>query len=165
MNGSKIVGYQCNIKISNIDSGTGKYLDVYSIATSFGDLNYANTLFPSEYPAEMLSDAANNSGTTRFKDPPVIWASNTYKNFKTMQRHIKHLGSLYISSEDGGQSSAAFTINGLPAKCRRANSGMLYGLMFHYDSEKNIDELAHFDTSAEIKFTELPSENRLPFRW
>lgn len=164
MNGSKAVDYSCDVKIASTNKNS-TYLDVYSIVTSFGDMEYANVIYPNEYPVEMLSDAANNSGTTRFKSPHPTWTENTFKNFKGIQRTIHQLGTLYLSSEDGGSTGAQFKIQGLPPKVRRANSGMMYALMFHYSFDKNSDMTATFDPTAEIKFKEIPTENRIPFRW
>ena len=167
MNGSKLVGYQCNVKISNTSSSEGSYIDVYSLVTSFYDAQNMDDVYPSETPLQQDLDGVNvgRLGEVSFKSTHVIWTENTYKNFKGLQRHIKYLGTLYTSSEDGGSPEAQFMIKGLPAKCRRSQQGMFYGLMFHYGSDKNSTATASFDASADIKFTEIPSSNRIPFRW
>lgn len=163
MNGSKIFGFESKVQISNIGSGNGIYLDVYSIVTSFSEALYLDTVYPSESPIEMTF-AADREGEVTFK-APVIWTENTYRNFKGLQRNIKYLGTLFLTSEDGGKPIAEFLIKGLPEKVRRSQTGMFYGLMFHYSATKNTDAIATMDSNNEIKFSEIPAENRLPFRY
>ena len=141
MNGSKAYGYQANIKLSNVGSGNTVYIDVYTVTTSFADAIYMNDTYEAESPVQYRDSSAtvDLQGQVLFKTVHVIWTENTYKNFKGLQRHIRLLGTLALTSEDGGSPNAEFVIQGLPAKCRRSQTGMFYGLMFHYSSTKNTD--------------------------
>ena len=164
MNGSAIRGYSAKIQIQNIGSGNPIVLDVYSVVTSFSDSVYGKLVYDGDYPVEM-DETIPNEGEVQFSSPPITWTANTYRNFKGVQRDVKFLGSLTITSEDGGSPTVTFLIRGVPPKCRRSNNGMFYGLMFHYPSTKNTDATATMDSSIDIKFDEIPSSERVPFKW
>ena len=124
-----------------------------------------NAVYPSECPVEFDELTANREGEVRFKSTHVTWTDNVFKNFKGLQRNIKFLGTLFVSSEDGGSPEASFIIRGIPAKVRRSQTGMFYGLMFHYSSTKNSAATQTLDSSMDVNFAELPASNRLPYRW
>ena len=166
-NGSTVRGFQAKINCTNVGSSSGSYIDVYIVVTSFADALWLNTVYPSESPIGMTTAGGtpDNDGEVFFKGTHVIWTENTYKNFKGIQRYIHHLGTMFVSSEDGGTPSAEFTINQLPAKVRRMQTGAFMGLFFHYSSSKNSDPSIDLDCSVDIKFDEIPASNRIPFRW
>ena len=164
MNGSAVKGFQAKIKLANQGSSEPVLLDVYSIVTSFSDSLYLNTVYPNEVPID-YGEVANLEGQVNFKGVKVIWAENTYKNFKGLQRNITHLGTITLSSEDGGHPTAEFMINGLPSKVKRSQTGMFYGLLFHYSSTKNTAATVNVISTAEVKFSETPASNRIPYRW
>ena len=121
-----------------------------------------NAECPIEYQGS--GTAIDVQGQVGFKSTHVIWTENTYKNFKGLQRHISLLGTVALTSEDGGAPHAEFTIRGLPPKCRRSQTGMFYGLMYHYSSTKNTTAVADIQISVDTKFNEIPADNRIPFR-
>lgn len=166
-NGSTVRGFQAKIKATNTGSGNGVYLDVYMVVTSFSDALWLNSVYPSESPIGMTTTGGtpDQDGEVFFKGSHVIWSENVYKNFKGLQRNIFHLGTMFISSEDGGTPSAEFLINQLPPKVRRMQTGAFFGLFFHYSSTKNSAATATVDASVDIKFDEIPASNRIPFRW
>ena len=41
------------------------------------------------------------------------FTENVYKNFKGVQRNMRFLGTMYMTSEDGGTPSAEFMIQGV----------------------------------------------------
>ena len=165
-NGSAIRGFQASIKLSNQGSGNTKYLDVYSITCSFADGLYNDAIYNSDSLVEFDNGAdVSSQGECTLKATHITFTENSYKNFKGTQRIVKHLGTLTMTSEDGGNPTTEFVIRGLPAKCRRSQTGMFYGLIFHYSSTKNTDATAEFETSADIKFNEIPAENRIPYKW
>ncbi len=167
MNGSKIDQFEATIKLASKSGSTAQYFDVYAFEYSFSDALWLETLYNVHTPTEFnhLGGAPNVQGQVNFKAVHVTFSQNNFKNFKGMQRHIKHLGTVYLSTNDGGSTSAEFTIRGLPAKCRRSQTGMFYGLIFHLSTEKNSIANASVTESVEIKFRETPSSNRLPFVW
>ena len=164
-NGSSIRNYTASVKISNMGSSAGIYLDVYAIVTSFSDALYMDTLYNAESPVEFSTAPAEEAGDVNFKSPPIIWTENNYKNFKGIQRNVKFLGTLFMSSEDGGTPSAVFNIRGIPPKCKRSQTGMFYGLIFHYSSLKNTTAVATMDATIDVSFDEIPASNRVPYRW
>ena len=138
-------------------------IDVH-VVTSFSEADFMDTVYGAFSPIEM-NVSALAQGQAQFKDPNIIWTENNYKNYKGIQRNIAFLGTITLTSEDGGSPAMSFTISGLPAKVRRMQTGAFYGLMFHYSSTKNEDATADIIADADIKFTEIPSENRLPYLW
>ena len=167
MNGSAIRKFTAKIKLSNNASSNGVYIDVYELTYSFGESLYQDEVYGAFCPVEFTGTAGgvDERGNVNFKAPHITWTENNYKNFKGLQRHIKFLGTMFISSEDGGTPAAEFMIQGLPAKCRRSQTGMFYGLILHYSSTKNNAATANIDASIEINFEEIPANNRLPFLW
>ena len=129
-NGSKILDYECKVRVNNTGSGTGIYLDVYLITCSFSDTAWMNTITPSTTPIEMETSDIATQGDVSFKSPAIVWTENVYKNSKTLQRNISNLGTVFVSSEDGGTPQAEFTLRGLPAKVRRSQTGMFYALKY-----------------------------------
>ena len=132
---------------------------------SFSDALWGDSVYKTSYPLEMVTDIPNVEGEVAEKSPHIVWTENIYKSKKGVQMTIKHLGTIYVSSEDGGTPSAQFNIRGAPSKCRRSQTGMFYGLLFHYGSDKNSAATATLDASIDIKFDEVPTSNRLPFEW
>ncbi len=167
MNGSKIVNFRSTFRINSVQSGDGIYLDVYSVTTSFADALYLNALFPSTSPVEFeeADVTPSHGGEVQFKAAHPAWTENIYKDRKTLQRYIKHLGTIFVTSEDGGSPSAEFTVNGLPANVRRSQTGMFYGIFFHYSASKNSAATGDVEISQDTSFKEIPADNRLPFKW
>ncbi len=164
-NGSKILNYECKVKINNVSSGNGFYIDVYIVTASFADAVWHETILDTLAVYAMQTVTPNQQGDTVFVDSHPIFTENQYKNSKTMQRTIKFLGTVYVSSEDGGSPASEFVLRGLPPQVRRSQTGMFYGLFFHYSADKNTGATADIEISSEIKFKEVPSDNRLPFSW
>ncbi len=164
MNGSKIQKLTAKIKINNQGSATGIYLDVYEVVTSFSDALFMETTYPAESPVTYDSGVdIDSQGEVSFSGN--AFTENIYKNFKGIQRNMRFLGTMYMTSEDGGTPSAEFMIQGAPPKCRRSQTGMMYGLVFNYSSTKNTTALATMDASIEVNFEELPASNRIPYKW
>ncbi len=164
-NGSKILDYECKIKIMNQSGGSGTYLDVYLLTASFSDAVWHNTILGSSALYSMQTTPSNEAGDTNFISPHPVFTENFYKGSKTMQRTVKQLGTVFVTSEDGGTPQAEFTLRGLPPQVRRSQTGMFYGLLFHYSGDKNTAVTTDLNMTAEIKFKEQPSDNRLPFNW
>ncbi len=164
-NGSKVVDYKAKILLNNNSAASGFYIDIYSMALSFSDALYFDTVYTTECPVQ-FSQVANNEGDVTFKGVHVAgFTDNSFKNFKGVQRYMKQLGTVYISASDAGQSHAEFTVNGLPPNCRRSQTGMFYGLIAHFPASKNTAATGDYEIHSEISFKELPAIDRLPFRW
>ena len=166
MNGSKIGKFRAKVHLSAKGSSAGIYLDVYLTQTSFSDALYADAIYDSSCPVDFNNGTdVWAQGEVGFKVPIITWTENNYKSFKGIQRITKFIGTVFLSSEDGGTPSAEFMISQLPAKCRRSQTGMFFGLMLHYSSTKNSEPTANVDASVDISFDEYPASNRLPFKW
>ncbi len=168
-NGSRISGFSATLKFQNHGDTRGQYIDVYQISTSFADTVYMDAVYSTFCPIEFQgSTPVGSAGEVTFKDPIITWTENNYKNYKGIQKHIKFLGTVFVSSEDGGAPAAQFKISGIPGKNRRSQTGMFYGLMLHYSTDKNDSTgqaACTVDCTVDLKFHETPSENRLPFVW
>lgn len=164
-NGSAIRGFTADIKLSNVSSGDTIYIDVYSLVYSFSDSIYQDAVYDTSCPVFFDTSGIDVNGETKFKVAPITWTENNFNNFKGLQRNIRLLGTVALTSEDGGSPNAEFTIRGLPAKCRRSQTGMFYGLMFHYGASKNTEATQNIESSVAIKFEEIPSSERVPFVW
>ena len=165
MNGSAIKNFSAQFKFMNTGSSEGFYVDVYEVITSFSESLYMNQVYNTECPIEFLSSPGNAQGNVQFKDVLPTWTENIYKNFKGLQRNIHFLGTVFVSSEDGGTPEASFIVSRLPGKCRRSQTGMFYGMMFHYSSTKNTAATASIEASVDISFDEIPSSERVPYKW
>ncbi len=165
MNGSYVNNFEATFRLNNASSTAGEYWDVYDVLTSFDEALYLNTVYTAESPIEFDSTTANREGEVDFKAVHVTWTENTYKNFRGLQKIIRHLGTVYVSSEDGGQPSATFTLRGTPPKVRRMQTGAFYGIMLHYSEQKNTGATASTEVTVDLKFRETPASNRIPYRW
>jgi len=163
-NGSQIRNAKWNYKINSQSSGDGIYLDVYTLTYSFGESLYQDAVYKTLCPVE-FGETLNIEGEVTFKSPDITWTENNFKNYKGLQRHIKKIGTIFVSSEDGGTPSAEFNIVGAPAKCVRSQTGMFYGILFHYSADKNTQATGSFEIIQEFSFDEVPSDNRVPFVW
>ena len=167
MNGSRVSNYECIVRMQNKDSDQGVYLDVYALTTSFFTAANSQLVNDSESILE-FTDAVGTSdrrGEVAPKGTHIIFSESAYKARKQTQSFQKLLGTIYLSSEDGGSPQSTFTIRGVPPQVRRMQTGAYYGLMFHLDSIKNSGNNYDYDISGEISFMEHPSSNRLPYKW
>lgn len=167
MNGSKIVNYNAKIKIRNRGAISG-YLDVYQVAVSFYDVLIWNTLFPTACPFTFDTTTvgpADKRGEVNGKAiTNTLVAKNTIKNFKFLQHYIQHKGTVFVTNEDGGNGGeVTINVNRVPPKCRRSQTGMYWGLIFHNDSDSNGTEALALDATYDVSFEEIPSDNRLPY--
>lgn len=166
-NGGKAINYNATIRIKNRGS-IGGYLDVYEIAVSFYDVLVWDTLFPTACPLTFDSttvgpaDLRGEIGTKAITSTLII--KNTIKNFKFLQHYIKSRGTIFITNEDGGNGGeVTININKIPAKCRRSQTGMYWGIFFHNNSDENGSETLALDATLDASFEEIPTDNRLPY--
>lgn len=163
-NGSKITNYNAVIRIKN-RGAVGGYLDVYEVALSFFDVLIWNTIQPTACPFTIDTSTSNLEGIVAPKAiTNTLVVANTIKNFKFVAHYMKHRGTVFVTNEDGGNGGeVTININKVPAKCRRSQTGMFWGLIFHNDSDKNGSETLILDATINASFEEIPSDNRLPF--
>lgn len=166
MNGSKVVNFEAIVNIKNRSSSVAAYLDVYTLAVSFWDVLVWNTILPSACPVTIdtttvgppdIRGAISNKAITA-----TLITENQYKNYKLVQHYMKKVGTIYLATTDGGQSSAQLKLP-LPAKCVRSNSGMAYQIYLHNDTTKNAAATLAIDATVDLSFDELPASNRMPF--
>lgn len=167
MNGSYVSNFKSTIRIKNRGAISG-YLDLYEVQMSFFDVLIWNTLLPANCPltfdnttvgpADLRGGVANKAMTT------TLISENNINNRKFLQHYIKKRGSLFISNEDGGNGGElTININKVPAKCRRSQTGMYWGIYLHNNSDKNGGESLNLDVTNQLSFLEHPTDNRLIF--
>lgn len=165
MNGSRIENYQAKITIKNTSASTGIYLDIYEIAVSFYDVLVWNTIIPTSCPLTFDSTTVGPPDLRGQVDEKAVSATlitdGNFKNYKTVQRYMRKIGTIYLSPSDGNQSQHEVLVNRVPPKCRRSQNGMYWGLFFHNDTTKNNAATFAGVASAEISFDEVPSDNRI----
>lgn len=166
-NGGKIINYNGKISIKNRGAVSG-YLDVYQVNVSFYDVLVWNTLFPTGCPFTIDTTTTGPADLRGRVDGKTITSTlivkNNIKNFKFLQHYIKPMGSVFVSNEDGGNGGeVTININRVPPKCRRSQTGMLWAIMFHNDSDKNGSETLVLDATLDTSFEVIPTDNRLPF--
>lgn len=94
----------------------------------------------------------------------TLIVKNTINNKKFLQHYIKHRGTIFVTNEDAGNGGeVTVKINRIPDKCKRSQTGMLWGIFFKNDSQLNGSETLNLDASKNCSFEEVPSENRLPW--
>ena len=166
-NGGNIYNFDATVKIKN-RGAVGGYLDIYQVAASFYDVLVWNTLLPSGCPLTFDSTTTGPADLRGEVTPKSITNTliikNTIKNFKFLQHYIQPMGTVFVTNEDGGNGGeVSIRINRIPAKCRRSQTGMYWGLFFHNDSDSNGAETLALDATIDESFEEIPSDNRLPF--
>ncbi len=166
-NGGRIVNYTGVIKIRN-RGAIGIYLDIYQVAVSFYDVLVWNTLFATACPFNFDSTTTGppdlRGAITGKVITTTLITKNTIKNFKFLQHYIQHIGTVYVTNEDGGNGGeVTLNINKIPPKCRRSQTGMMWALFFHNDSDSNGAETLSYDATLDSSFDEIPSDNRLPY--
>lgn len=166
MNGSKVVDFRANFTVSNNSTSVGCYIDVYTIALAFWDGLIWKSIQDATCPIAFseTGGVGSTKGEVTTKTPAagLITAQN-YRDFKHIQHYMKHLGTIYLTPDDGGSSATSFSLNGLPAKCRRSQTGMFYNLFFVNDTIKNSSVSIDYKVVSDISFKEIPSVNRLPY--
>lgn len=166
-NGSKIENYEAVIHIRNTGANTnGYWLTVYEMAVSFFDAYLLENIYPSQCPVtfEDTAVAPDTRGQVTIITPTAtLISTNLNKSLKFLQHYIKPVGKLWIPPKTTEQSGVDLKINKIPAKCRRANSGMFWGIFLHNDSTDNDAATALTNVTVEAKFDEIPSEFRLPY--
>lgn len=168
MNGSRIVRFQKKIHISNntrtpttAANRQDHSLDIYQVALSFFDAQLWEDF---ESPAGQdalvnMTTSGNGAGEVAWENPNRTLTANAVKNSKFTQHYMQLLGRVTV--EAGG--STTLNINRVPPKCRRANSGMFWGLVFHNESNLNSGDGVNWTISTETSFEEIPSDERPPF--
>lgn len=166
MNGSKISHFASTWMISNNSTSVPCYIDVYVIALSFFDGLIWNTLQAATCPItfDVAGGAGDDRGVIGIKTPAagLITAQN-YRSFTHIQHYMKQLGTVFLAANDGSPSSQSFTLNRLPAKCRRSQTGMVYAIFFVNDTVKNNSATIDYKVNATVSFLETPSDNRIPY--
>ncbi len=167
MNGSRISNMKCVVNIANQSASQGAYVDVYMVACSFWDILVWDTIQTAYCPYTFDSTTTGppdiRGAITAKAITAAIVLDNIYKSFKFIQRYMKKVGRVYVSASDGGKAEAQLVITDIPAKCRRSQTGMFYGLILHNDSTANNAATLNLDVTVDLSFIEHPTSNRLPF--
>lgn len=166
MNGSNIYNHQTTIKIQN-EGAQPHFLNVYETSLAFADTVYAkavyDTFFPYDFPA---SGSSNNAGIVLPDAPSAFFNDTIWRNFMGIQRHIKKLGTINIGTHDAGDRGIAeLNFTGIPPKCRKSQTGMYYGWILQNDSVLNGSTAFNGNITQQTNFDEVPSSNRIPYKW
>jgi len=163
MNGSAIRNFKASITLKNKKTEPVT-LDIYQIALSFWDGLIWDTVKAANSPLSFYPTAPAE-GEIIMKTPTTsIISVNDIASFKFQQHYLKKVGTITVGGADNANSTAVLNINSIPPKCRRSQTGMYYGLIFHLPSEKNLNLVAaDFQYSITISFDEIPSTDRLPY--
>lgn len=165
MNGSTIGNYKAKIRLSNNSGSTGAYIDVYTIELSFYEALIWDTVNAGGLAmCDFDQVTADRQGEVSFKNPLPAFSANLYKNFKFTHHYMKHRGTIFLTTEDGGGTAQGeINFNIVPGKVRRMQTGAFWGVILHNDSVKNNSDTIDVTVSTEFSFMEYPTENRLPY--
>lgn len=164
-NGSKVSNFQAVFRLVNTGASLPANLDVYTIALSFYDALVWNTVLSANCPVTFntTGGAGDNRGFVDWKTmTATIITDNQYKSFRFIQHFMKKLGTITIGNSDT-DNEVVFTLNRVPGKCVRSQTGMFYGIVFHNEASKNNGQTVNINPFMELSFVETPSENRLPY--
>lgn len=164
-NGSEIKNYEATVHISTRGSAPG-YLTVYEAAYSFWDAYLHNAIYPTQCPVvfEDTAVAPDTRGQVTLKTPSAtLISANLNKSLKFLQHYIRPVGKVFVNAINAQDGALDIKINRIPAKCRRANSGMAWYLFLHNDATDNNSLSVSADVNVEAKFDEIPTEFRLPY--
>lgn len=165
MNGSYIQNHQTSIKVKN-EGSQPHYLNIYTVAFSFADVLYASALFPAEFPYEMETTGNDSGIITPTTVSAVGFSDTNWRNFKTLQKYIKKVGTINIGTHDAGDRGVAeLNFQGSPPKTRRSQTGMFYGMIIQNDSQLNSASAFNGTITLQTNFEEIPAGDRLPYRW
>lgn len=160
-NGGRIQNFSASIKLENTNANPIT-LTAYAVVCSFFDAHDQATIDTGSPIAQNIS-GASAQGQVVWNTPTAnMFGENVVNLSKFRQRVFQKLGDITIGGT-GGQSTAVLTLTRLPAKCRRANSGMFYGIAFQNDASKNTYGDFSLGASLSVAFDEVPSDTRL--RW
>ena len=166
MNGSRISQLSAKFRIVNTGTSTPANLDVYMVAVSFYDVLVWNTVFSALCPFTFntTGGVGDNRGFIDYKAmTATLVTDNEWKNYKFIQHYLKKLGTLSIGNADSGKNEVEMTINQIPPQCRRSQTGMFYGILFHNEASKNASATVNVNPFLDLKFLETPTTNRLPY--
>ncbi len=165
-NGSRISNYKSTIRVKNLGA-IPAYLDVYELQLSFFDALLFNTIQTASCPITFDSTTVGPPdvrGAVAPKAPSAtLIVDNTVKDFKFIQHYMKKKGTIFVPATDGANSEVTINIDRVPAKCRRSQTGMFWGLFFVNEANKNAGNTLALGSTQETSFDEIPSSNRLPY--
>lgn len=162
-NGSTIGNLKLNIYAKSLSSSTTFKIDVYSVALSFYDALIWDTVQPTYCPVT-FSTVGGAEGNVTFDTPSAtVIVPNAINNFTFLQHYIKRVGSLILTPTDGADSVATLQLTKFPAKVRRSQTGMFYGLIFHNDSDTNGAGTFTGIMNCDLSFDEYPSDSGMPY--
>ena len=101
MNGSYVQNHQTSVKIQN-EGSQPHYFNIYTVAFSFADVLYASALFPSEFPYQMETTGNDAGIVTPTTVTAVGFSDTNWRNFKTLQKYIRKVGTINIGTHDAG---------------------------------------------------------------
>lgn len=165
-NSSRIENFQAVIHLSTRSSTASGYLTVYEAVYSFFDAYLHNAIYPTQCPVTFQSTIGteDHRGEVTIKTPSAsLISTNLNKSLKFLQHFIRPIGKVFVNSLNAQTGATDIVIDNIPAKCRRANSGMFYGIFLHNDATDNNSLSISVDASVEVKFDEIPADFRMPY--
>lgn len=164
-NGSRVSNLESTIVLKNTSATVSPTIDIYEIALSYYDGLIWNTIRPTQCPVAFTTGVGVTAGEC-YLDPAKVLATTILdqdiKNYKFQQHYLKKVGTVTLGNTDT-TNVATFKVNQIPPKCRRSQTGMLYAYIFANDSVKNGGATINLDYTLETKFSETPTDLRLPF--
>lgn len=163
MNGSEVRDLEAYVQITNKSNADPATLTVYKHCFSFYDALIWSTLY-ANCPFT-FDTTATNEGEVRYKTvvPALSLSPNTIYNSRFHQHYAQKVGEITLGQEGSGQETAIIRWKGIPSKAKRSQTGMYYGYSLYNASDKNEGRTLSLDYNHEIHFTEIPSNNRLPW--
>lgn len=158
-NGSRLDKFQGKITLKN-ESANQLYLDVCMIAVSFYDALVWNTVWAAASPINFVNTlgAVDGGHITQKAIGLGFMDMTTIRDSTFIKRFVTYMGTITVPAVNAG-GIAEININQIPAKCRRVNQGMYWGLAFCNDGLKN-----NGDVSCRIvgnfDFLEYPAASR-----
>ncbi len=164
MNGSKLANYESKIYITNPNSDVGVWIDIYEIITSFYDAHIFDTLQTANCPVtfETVDNNPDNRGIVEQKSPHITLTENNLKNSVFAQRFLRLKQRVFVDRQQGAGGSVVIRVNGIPPKCRRSQTGMFWGLLFHVNESLNVTP-SNIGINRDVSFIEYPTADRLPY--
>lgn len=159
-NGALARNFHTKIYIRNTSSNPIS-LDVYELALSFTDAYVFSQLAggscPVEFDSATTSSPGDNRGAVIFKAAHITLARNTVVGRKFTQRFMKLKNRITVPAD----GFVTLNVQGIPPKCRRSQTGMFWGLVFHNSSVITDSVSGTVKITGEHSFEEVPG-NYLP---
>ncbi len=163
--GGMVNSFQARVMMRHVALNPAFY-DIYEVVCSFYDSLITDTIKDVLCPIQMTTDmpgSLDNRGEVTFKSPHITFTDNNLKNSQLLQHIIHHRIRVPFGQKDATATPTTLEFNRIPAKCRRSQIGMFYGLIIHNPSDLNGSATPNLQISSEIAFNESPTTQKMPW--